>query len=1049
MKHINKFSILCLLLMAALCFGQTAFAAKTLSVGTASVSNAGVDDAARTATLDVTLKGGANDVNGLVFTLIYNKDVFTFDGLVKNGMDIDDGTIYDALEVQLKDDPDKASKLAATIAKTLYYQTNNKATEGIVLIAAAAANFFTDSATADFIPFKAKFIVNANIGNGRYPIGIQKTIIGPLTAANAGYTTPTALAVAAGLDPTKEPTTAQSYEVGFLPGLITVLGGYDVTGPVVYGSDPEAFADGATANLIQVLANGNFKIDSQVVKDGKYTFAKVSNGTYKIEILSTKPGYQKRAISGEVKVEGANEDVPKITLVKYAAKSGQVTINDSELNLSGLRVEIRDGSTIIGTAAVDATGNYVTPPLPVPMTYTLWAIYGNAEVDITNDPAYDWTLSLGTVSGTLTGLCDDQEVEVFIRSDTTTLKKSVLITGAGASNTYILPNLLPGIDYILSVVGEGIGPVYYDNTEVFTNATKVVVTGGADNPGRDFAFTCNDLVTISGTVTVDGNTVDGATVKANNFNFTTWKFGSAVTAGGGNFEIKVAKSNDYYVYFVHNGQTYYYKDGATEAVSVRSEATHVDVTAVSAVGVNIPVLIPIPDTAKLEGDVTLNRSMDNGGIPLVNYLVTLSSPDNLFIARTNGQGSYLFENMPPATYNVTLLPPSPYARQVVKDVVLTNGTTAETDFIVDQNYEVTGLVMDASDGTTPVGSARVDIIKSNGQKLRSAVFTDPLGSYTLVDIPSGVYTMIASHKDYFPKSNDETVLADLTAATLFMVKGAIIEGTVSDDAAPPVVVPDATVTLRGQAYAKSTKTNALGKYQFRGLAASSPHIIKVAKGTTYAPFVPEDVDTGTADLPPVTKDLTLKIPVTDWTFDGTVTKGGSAVANAYVKLWSVTTKYTKVVKTTAAGAFIFTHVIQDTDYSLLVIPGLMDPILQEDNITIDADMTHPAVVVPTSPVISGTITLSVADATAIVLAGAYDPATGSVQRVRAANPSGDNKIFTYEIKVNTGVAYNVFAQDLFGTFPYRYYVSAGVSGTHSEATDLTAPQSGIDILLIK
>ena len=1037
MKRLHKFTILCLVLMMGLCFGNTAFAAKTLNIGTASVSNTGIDDAARTVTLDVTLKGGANDVNGLVFTLIYDKNVFTFEGLVKNTMDIDDGSTYDSAN----------PPSAATIASTLYYQTNNKATEGIVMIAAAAANFFTTTAAADFIPFKAKFKVIAGIGSGNYPIGIQKTIIGPDTAANAGYTKPTALAVAAGLDPTKEPTTAQTYDVGFVPGLITVTGGYDITGTAKYeGGAP---ADGATANLLKVLAAGDFKVASQIVKDGAYTFAKISNGTYKIEILSTKPGFQKRAVSAQFTIAGA-KTVDPITLAAYLAKSGQVKINSSGSNLSGLRVEIRDGATLIGTAAVDATGNYVTQPLPVPLpgTYKLWAVYGSSEVELTSSD-YDWILSLGTVSGTITGLCDGQIVEAFIRSATTKLTKSVLITGAGASNAFTLYNLLPGTDYILSVIGEGLGPVYFNGTEDFSSATPVAVTGGSDTPNQDFTFTCGDLVTIKGKATVDGTAVNGATVKANNFNFTNWKFGSAVTTADGSFEIKVAKSTDYYVYFTHEGVTYYYKDntGTPSAVTVRSSATRVDVSAQSASGKNIPVLIPVADTAKLEGYVTLNRSNDNGGIPLENYLVGLFTTNNVplpFVARTNGDGYYKFENMPPATYNVGLLPPPPYARQTVKGVVLANEATATVNFIVDQNYKVTGLVMDATLANTPVDSARVDIVKSDGQALRSATFTDALGSYTLVDIPSGVYTLIASHKDYFPKSQEETVLSDLTAATILLTKGAIISGTVSDANGPVV---DAIVTLRGMDYVKSTKTKVGGLYEFRGLAPDSPHIIKVAKGTTYVPYTPDDVDTTGAGTT-VTHNMTLVIPPTVWTFSGAVTEGGVPVAKAWVMLSSVTTSYVKVVQTNPAGVFTFTNVINGTDYSLLVLPGDAKPEIQEDNIAITADITNHNVTVPGLATISGTITLSVADATAIVIAGAYDPLTGALHQVGTLN-SGDNKTFTYTITVRSGVAYKVFAQDLALVFPLRYWVSAGVSGSYSQAGDVTDTTPGIDITLTK
>ncbi|WP_300461072.1 carboxypeptidase regulatory-like domain-containing protein [Desulfobacula sp.] len=1037
MKKLNQIFIICLILLMTMSFSHAALLpGKTLSLSSnASVSNTG-DDAARTATLDITLAGGS-DVNGLVFTLNYNPAVFTFEGLEKGGMDIDDGSTYDP------DNPPTAE----TIANTLYYQFNNKPADGIVMVAAAAANFFSDP----FVAFKAKFKVKPGIGSGTYGIGIQKTIIGPDTAANAGYTEYTELAVAAGLDPAAEPTAAQTYAVDFVPGQISVTGGYDVTGTVGYeGSTPPAPANGAVVNLIQVMTTGEFKVATQVVTEGSYKFAKAPNGTYKVEVMSTTPGYQKRFVTTEFAVAGANKTVDPITLAKYAAKSGTVTINNG--NPSGLRIEIRDGSTVIGTASVDANGNYVTPPLPTVNTYTIWAVYGNEAFDITGQGAtYNWTLALGSVSGVIDALCPDQVVEVFVRSETTKLQKSVMVTGAAGADAYTVTNLLPGTDYILSMVGDGVGPVYYDSTEDYDSATTVSVTADQDTGGKDFTFNCGDLVTISGTVTVDDTPVNGVTVSANNFNFTNYKFGSAVTDADGKFKIPVAKSDDYYVFFKHQNKTYYYStgDAGPVAVSVRASATRVDVSGASVTDIDIPVAIPVLDTAKVSGHVTLNRSLDKGGIPLGHYLVSLYTTANVplpFVTRTGSDGAYLFEKMTPGTYNVGLLPPPPYARQFVKNVVLAKDTTAAADFIVDQNYEITGFVMDADVVDTPVASARVDIVKTNGGKLRSASYTNASGAYTLVDIPSGVYTLIASHKDYFPKSQEETVLADLTATTIQMTKGAIIDGEVSDANG---IVAGATVTLAGDGYVKSVKTDKLGKYQFRGLKPSSDHIIKVAKGTLYAPYVAEVVTTGLAGstLP---HDMLLTIPVTAWTFSGTVKEDvtGTPVVGAYALLFSSNTKYQKVVQTSATGTFTFTHVTDGTDYSLLVLPGDGKPEILEGPISITADKTDYAVTVSTIATITGTITLSQADATAIVIAGAYDPATDLVHEVKAAD-SGDSKTFNYTIKITSGVDYKVFAQDLMGTFPLQYYVSGAASGVYADATTVNTTTANVDITLTK
>lgn len=1042
MKISNKIFIFCLIILIGLSFGETVFAAKTLSLSkNISVNNTG-DDAARTATLDLDVVG-ADNVNGLVFTLVYNPDIFTFEGLSQGDMPIDDGSTYDP----------ETPPSAETIQSTLYYQANNKASEGIVMIAAAAANYMAANPADVFTVFKVKFKVKSGIGSGNYPINIQKTIIGPDTAANAGYNEPVLLPVAAGLAPDADPITAQTYDVAFSPGLITVAGGYTVSGTAVYGNVPEENMTTGVANLLRVSAIGDIKIANDSINEGAYSFSKVPSGTYKVEILSSRPGYQKHYITASFDVAGDNVGVDKVILSKYAAQSGSIMINGSSDYLSGLRIEIRVGDQVIATAAVDGNGNYVTPPLetPLPDTVKIYAVYGTSEQDITNSlsQVYDWTtLDLGKVSGIITGLCDGQLVEVLIRSESAGIQKAVLVTGSGGNNSYVLNNLLPAADYILSVVGEAIA-VFYDGQANFNNASSLTVQKDQETSEKNFAFTCGDIKTISGTVTVDGDAKAGVTVKANNYNFTTWKFGSSVTDVDGKYEIKVAPSDDYYVYFEVNSLKYYHKMGSN-AVTSRSDAVQVDVSTDSAQDIDIPVVIPVPDTAGLEGSVTLNRSKDNGGIALENYLVVLLTNDNIptgFFDRTNPDGGFSFVNVPPGKYNVTLKPPAPYATQINEGLVLENGATITSDFIVDQNFRVTGAVKDNADGTTPVTNARVDILKSNGGKLRAPAFTDAQGLYSLYDIPSGVYTLAASHNDFYPAEKDDVqVVSDLPVGDILMTKGAIVAGTVSDENG---VVGDATVTLRGLNYVKATKTKSDGTYQFNGLAANSPHMIKSAKKAEYKPYVPDDINTGDGGST-TNHPMTLIIPATTWTFGGTITDGNAgAVSGAYVMLYSATTGYRKVVQTNASGGFTFSRAIDGDDYSLLILPGGGKPEIFETNISIQADKTDYAVVVPATAVISGTITLSASDANAIVIAGAYDPLTGVVHEVKTENPSADDQTFTYSIQAKSGVDYKVFAQDMLGTYPLKYYAAdqAQTTGNYAQSTVVINTNTGVDITL--
>ncbi|MFO8090569.1 MAG: hypothetical protein R6U13_12070 [Desulfatiglandaceae bacterium] len=229
MKIKKYFSVLFAIIFVCsfgLLFSATAEAAKELDVGSTSVNSAGTEEQ-RECEIPLTLKGGFNDVNGLAFTLTYDSDVFEFLGLVQAGKEVYNGDDYDPHENQPSDE---------TIENALFYIANTKADEGLVLVAAAAAEFLAAD-TADVVPFNAQFRVYEGAADGVYDIGVQKTIIGPDTAADAGYDEPTELDVAVGLDPAGEPTEAVSYPVELLPGTITVTSTYTLSGKVTVNGE--------------------------------------------------------------------------------------------------------------------------------------------------------------------------------------------------------------------------------------------------------------------------------------------------------------------------------------------------------------------------------------------------------------------------------------------------------------------------------------------------------------------------------------------------------------------------------------------------------------------------------------------------------------------------------------------------------------------------------------------------------------------------------------------------------------------------------------------
>jgi|GEM_PF-3845023 len=257
-------------LFLGLVYSAPAEAAKQLEMGSTSVNSAGTE-VERECEIPITLKGGFNDVNGLAFTLSYNHNAFEFLGLFQADKEVYNGDDYD---------PPGNEPSAETIENGLFYIANVKADEGSVLVAAAAANFLA-SDTADVVPFIARFRAYEGVDTGVYEVGVQKTVIGPDTAADAGYDVPTELDVAVGLDPAGDPAEAVSYPVDLVAGSITVASTYTISGKITVNGE---VIPGVQIRLIE---NGEpVGDDYPVNEDGSFEIAGLdSSKTYMIKAV--------------------------------------------------------------------------------------------------------------------------------------------------------------------------------------------------------------------------------------------------------------------------------------------------------------------------------------------------------------------------------------------------------------------------------------------------------------------------------------------------------------------------------------------------------------------------------------------------------------------------------------------------------------------------------------------------------------------------------------------------------------------------------------------
>ena len=968
MKSLKIFSVLCLAVMMVIGVGSAVHAAKSLEVGTDNVLNTGAE-AARTADLHITLKGGFNDVNGLTFTLLYDKDVFDFVGLTADTISLYNGDTYDPANP-----PDEE----AVASSNIVYMTNDKSDEGRVLIAAAAANFLAND-TNDVVPFVAQFRVKEGLGNGFYPIKVQQTIIGPDTAQVAGYDVATHISVAVGLDPEADPTTATAFAVQLTSvGGITVGGGYTISGSVQYEGGTNA--DGALVRLFRNVGNNYFLNDTTTVSNGRFAFNTKPNGTYKLVVLSTNPGFQRRYISDVITVAGADYDAGTIILAAYAPLTGNILVNGSAI--PGVKAKVMDGETLIGYFPVDANGNFVTVPFDpsVSDSYTITAVYGSAEsASFTGD--LDWPLDVGTLSGTISNMTSGQNVMVLIMSANAQLEKTLVKTGDGNDVVYQFENLLPATDYIVSLVGDGIQVSYYDgvtpagNPDI-NNAEPQTVMDGQDT--SDINFTLDvPVTTIDGQISEGGTGIAGLPVFA--LETTTPAMYSGFSGENGTYSLLVKDGTYIVLAYKDNGKTFYYNSTGTTQIDAEAEPIAVSGSSVG----NKDISLDEQD-GMITGQVTYRRL---GGDPVAGIMVRAEGLKGSAIDVTDENGNYTLSGLYKEAHDVTIYPDMPYPPQT-ESVVASSDDGTVKDFVIHTGWVLSGAVTKEGDLSTKISGAWVYLTNSSGMITGIPAFTDIDGKFTLADIPSGIYTLNTEHPDYQPKSVDMDIQADISGYELTMIQGANITGIVYDTDGTTGLGNVMIIATAVGDVAHYAFTTDQGEYELNGLVHSTNYFLMVNKQGYLRQFVQETA--------PVVRNFVLQMPENRYDFGGIVQESDSnPIDGAIVVVSSASKNFGDSTITANGGRFDFIELVAATDYKIVVIPGDNRPVYIEENYDLNATVTNYEINIPVGA-ITGTVILSGSATGADVTVYLIDTNGDYVTAVTADDQSDGTYNYTFD-----------------------------------------------------
>ncbi len=928
MRRFKNLLTIMMALFMALALSQTSMA-KNLGIGSATVYNNG-DEASRVVTLDVVTQS-FDDVNGLVFTLTYDKEVFEYVGLVQAAKAIDNSDHAD----------DPTPPTADEIRSTIYYQAN-ASVPGRVMIAAAGAEYFAPD-TNTYVPFKVQFRVLPFKGSGTYTIGIQKTIIGPDTALNAGYTQDVALPVAAGLDASEDPSEARVFDnVAFSNGSITVTGGYTLKGAVGYEGEPDDTpADNVEVQLFKKVDSRFAYWDATRTVGGAYSFKKLPEDIYQIRVNSLKPGYQRTYLSEDINVPENLEH--NVSLAAYKSLTGTVSINGAYP--SGLKVKVtKADGTLVGYYNVDSNGQFVTSALPgTKADYLFYAVYGGT-VSQAFDPdtpfSFD-TISLGMIKVQYEDL-SGKTVMIHVIQEDGQLEK--IKTQEAVDNNPVLvdmEDLIAENNYIVSIVADGIPVTYYDSgssppqSTDYSAADHVQATI-AGTPIVSFAFP--DLVAnkISGTVQKDNSPVSGVRIYAVSSDYSNVSV--AISGEQGEYTLEVVPGQ-YMVYASYQGDVFYYMD---QTASTLKYAEHEVVSAQNSDATSINLFLDKNlTTAYFYGKVTEKQIT---GLPAPYEIVVAESADRIAVSQTGTAGNYRLEKFMPdeaATLFVASFPDGEKQAAASDD-----GT--EVNFVINQGFTISGTVQVGASGL-PVSGATIYLTDADGLASGLPVKSGTNGgAFALKDVASGLYTLHAFSRKYKKYAEDISVMGDKDVV-IELEPGAYIHGTVKTDDSQPL--ENASVLALGASGSHRTHTDSDGIYRIEGLENQEPYEIFASK-RDYTPAHESGVTAKDTDSP---VDLQMPKVVHTYTLSGIVTVNSVNVADG-----TKVTVYSKSKNVwfrtfTSAGNYVFSELMAASDYVVTVFPAGQTPVSQTVNLS--SDKTDADIPI-TNTTISGNIILT-------------------------------------------------------------------------------------------
>lgn len=489
--------------------------------------------------------------------------------------------------------------------------------------------------------------------------------------------------------------------------------------------------------------------------------------------------------------------------------TGQVFDGQTFTPLAGASVLVYPaiGINPIASLVTDGTGRYTLNSLP-PGSYILVGSYTNYASSSTGITVRSNTISSSDIvlapnPASVSGTVSSEFGQPIINATVRILDQNETVLGTAVTNEFG--------QYAITDLPQGNQQIIVSAPGFATQLGGVILTPGQMTENVDFVLTAN-TGSIAGLITASdtGQPITGAIAVVRTIAGVPVVVASTSTDENGNYFVPDLQPGSYTV----TGSASGFGISVVGAIVVSDQTTQADISLPRLVGSISGTVTDIQGNALLNVPIQI-RVFDQSGI----LLQTLAAQSD---------GTFLITNLPPGSYQLTILAEN-YAAMMVGASVTANETTTLSVSLTPNPGTATGQVLSAQTGT-PIPGAIVSVTDTNGLPIGSTV-TDSGGDFIIPNLPTGSLVISAVAPDFGSDSRSIILTPGGTAASILsltpnpgIISGFVTNGQSGDPLSGAVLqVFDSTLAIVG-----TLTTDAAGFYQFANLSPGQYRIIASA-----------------------------------------------------------------------------------------------------------------------------------------------------------------------------------------------------------------------------